>query len=509
MKTHSTLRNLAIKAIMLALLWVPGTLFAQIVYISPSGSDLTGNGSYDMPFKTLQKALDNCNNNIISWNIYLFDGTYDFDTTTISIASQSINSISAINTNGATIKNSKLIFDFAQTNQYTSFINLVIDSSSIEFSGAGTVYISDNHFKNSTYILAKNNTITADVLNSIFENSGMELNSLSATIINNTFVRSLSVTGSYAIYVPQAVNISIEGNIFKGYDYAIDGTAQNVKYNCFFNNVTNYPSSLDSSNIYSDPMLNSDFSLKPGSPCIGAYEGSDIGAITYVTPVCNFDFTYVNNYGANYTFTPQPTNCNTFNSLTWTVRDPNNILIKTSTDNIFTYTMPEIGYYTITLEGLTVNSETYTTSQYVNVYNTCPANGSMNIISADEITGLVKFKISAINTDSVFFSFGDLKDSVFKYSGTEMTFTHKYPTNWKYGNEFYPSYSLYNTLENCSIPKYSDIPVSIKNKNCRITTWAYSDTLTLSVNAEKYGNEDVLVTLKNSKGTLDNFTLNT
>ncbi|HEY9124282.1 MAG TPA: hypothetical protein VIO15_08070, partial [Bacteroidales bacterium] len=474
MKTHSTLRNLAIKAIMLALLWVPGTLFAQIVYISPSGSDLTGNGSYEMPFKTLQKALDNCNNNI-SWNIYLFDGTYDFDTTTISIASQSINSISAINTNGATIKNSKLIFDFAQTNQYTSFINLVIDSSSIEFSGAGNVYISDNHFKNNTYILAKNNTITADVLNNIFENSNIELDSYSATITNNTFVRSLSVTGSYALYVPQAESISIEGNIFKGYDYAIAGTAQNVKYNCFFNNTTNYPSSLDASNIFADPMLYSDFSLKTGSPCIGAYLDSDIGAIAYVAPVCSFKFTYVNNYGANYTFTPQITNCNTFSTLKWSVRDLNNNLIKTSTDNIFTYTMPETGYYTITLEGTTVNSETYSTNQYITVYNTCPANGTLETMSVNEITGLVKFKLTALNTDSVFLSFGDLKDTVFKYSGTEMLFTHKYPTYWKY-SDFHTIYYLYNITKKCSTEIFTPTPITIKNKYCGIYSSTTSET---------------------------------
>lgn len=53
---------------------------SKSVYVSPSGSDETGNGTESNPWRTIQKAVDECP--VCSWNgseyyIYLTEGTYD------------------------------------------------------------------------------------------------------------------------------------------------------------------------------------------------------------------------------------------------------------------------------------------------------------------------------------------------------------------------------------------------------------------------------------------------
>ena len=230
------------------------------------------------------------------------------------------------------------------------FSHLILESSKIMITGLGNVYFTSNHLTNLS-LLQFDYNITPYINNNIFDNTNpISLQSNFSQITFNTFVNK---TASAAINIAATSGGQINGNIFQNYPNVFPSGTGSItfSYNCFYNNTTS-PSNPDTTNIFKDPMLNSDFSLKPGSPCIGAYDYSDIGAITYVAPVCSFNFTYVNNYGANYTFTPQITNCNKFSTLTWTVRDISNIIIKTSTDSVLTYTMPEIGEYTVTLEGI-------------------------------------------------------------------------------------------------------------------------------------------------------------
>ena len=107
---------------MLALLWIPGTLFAQGLYVSPNGSDITGDGSSTMPFKTLQKAINTCDLST-TWTIVLLDGTYEYsDTIKINTSLNNVESISAYNTKKAIIKNTIIKASIANANSNIFFL---------------------------------------------------------------------------------------------------------------------------------------------------------------------------------------------------------------------------------------------------------------------------------------------------------------------------------------------------------------------------------------------------
>jgi hypothetical protein len=272
------------------------------VYISPTGNDTTGNGTYALPYLTIQKAIAMT---VANDTIILKNGTYTWVTTTFSPRTY------------AAETNNLAILDAALGNPYcalasgtTNFIGINFINNtqtaiggifrSSAFGGTltftncifrkNTVFSNNNYSSTFLYIGSGTGTIIfanclfddliSNVASGICSVIGMETSN-SLTMTNCVFY--LKQTNGYKFTQLFMANASVFTITMKNciivnatgaatvYSQVYTGGSfiNNVTYNCT-NNITNFPAGTG--NITSDPLFvdapNSNFNLRPTSPCI-------------------------------------------------------------------------------------------------------------------------------------------------------------------------------------------------------------------------------------------------
>lgn len=178
-----------------------------VVYVSENGSDKTGNGSIDNPFKTVKYALDNVIN---TGKVYVLSGSYNESNITISksvtltgignvLINSNASSLFTITRSGVFEVNN-ITFINASAQSGSTFYNnakltlnnvSIINSTASGYGGAiynnGDLLIVESTFDSNTGILGGviANNKNAKIVNSKFINNGNMMNSSGGSIYNS------------------------------------------------------------------------------------------------------------------------------------------------------------------------------------------------------------------------------------------------------------------------------------------------------------------------------------
>ncbi|MFH1252307.1 MAG: PKD domain-containing protein [bacterium] len=257
---------------------------ASEIFVTEGGSDETGDGSASSPYQTIQKGIDMASAGDI---VTVQDGTYsgagntwlNFGGKSIVLRSQNGAQNCIINADGANAFN----FDAGESN------DAVIRGFSIINAGYGIMcegasptieycIIRDGSSGICTSINWSNGVGSSPIIrfNQILNNSweGIQVFELgNPQIINNTIVGNLT----YGI-LTGFVDAIVVNNIIVGSETGIVKAAENdgsviSRYNCVWNNTTNYQGlAVGTGDISSDPLFvgTGDYHLQSNSPCIDA-----------------------------------------------------------------------------------------------------------------------------------------------------------------------------------------------------------------------------------------------
>ncbi|MGB7062130.1 MAG: right-handed parallel beta-helix repeat-containing protein, partial [Candidatus Zixiibacteriota bacterium] len=285
-------------------------VFGSVWYVSTSGNDLTGDGSQDHPFRTIQKGIDSVDDGdtvLVEWGVYVeninFSGKrilvashYIFDGLESTIESTIINgghAGSVVTFNSGEGLNS-VIRGFTLTGGYAVYGGGVYcygSSPSISENfivgnecgwGRGGPGIYCGHGSGPT--IYRNLVANCSGPAAIFLHVECSAQVINNTVCDNTW-GGISIQGNSGAYV--------KNNIFcNNVDYGIhvaSGSSWYVGYNDVFGQNNNYVGDMGDQtgiegNISADPLFENpsagDYHLTLGSPCIDAGDppGVDMGA---------------------------------------------------------------------------------------------------------------------------------------------------------------------------------------------------------------------------------------
>lgn len=249
-----------------------------VIYVSPTGSDTTGDGSESNPYQHFYKAIDEASSGD---TIIAKPGTYHEDEGRV-IANKDL----TIKSESEDYQDVTIVVDGLASGYYLQALWVLNGNTTLEVRGITFNWGSASHTYGTGFILGNEGSGNCiNIIGCFLDGSDWCTNSDHARAIGGRRVQTLrsykctfrhmtkgEQTSSGIGVWDQVGNVYVKDCIFEDCHYGIHNAAGTLHedHNCFYNNTYDlYSGSLDSSDLTSDPKFVSDSSARtqPDSPC--------------------------------------------------------------------------------------------------------------------------------------------------------------------------------------------------------------------------------------------------